>query len=498
MKRRPPQRKPAAESIKPSQRKPSDRPRPRPSLDPRPARRDGPAPKGRTRPRAPEPVAREAAHTAANVVPLEVLARVAVDAAVLVERAVLHDKKHADRALAHFLKDRRDLGQVDRLFISQAVFALFRWKGWLDPLPLDRPEARLLFAWLVDAPAVHPVCRVWARVVGRDPERIFALGGAPNWTARAEGWKRLHEGIGVTVDPWRLFPAWLREGLPLPPGAASPKMKYLELLNALQSRPPLWVRAQGAEPRKVWDELSALGLKPWVHRRVEGAAKLGPEANVHHLDPFKHGRLEIQDLASQAVGLACDPDPGERWWDACAGAGGKALHLSALMQGKGLVVATDVNESKLKETVRRARRSPFRNVTTKVWDGKRVAGKPGSFDGVLVDAPCSAIGTWRRNPDARWTMDREAIARLAEVQGQLLRAAAAGVKKGGTLVYSVCTLTPAETTGVIRPFLAERPEFKLDPFPHPLTGVATDGSTLLWPQEADNDAMFVARMVRSS
>jgi 16S rRNA (cytosine967-C5)-methyltransferase len=167
------------------------------------------------------------------------------------------------------------------------------------------------------------------------------------------------------------------------------------------------------------------------------------------------------------------------------------------MQGKGLVVATDVNESKLKEAVRRARRSPFRNVTTKAWDGKHVAGKPGSFDGVLVDAPCSALGTWRRNPDARWTLDREAIARLAELQGQLLRAAAAGVKKGGTLVYSVCTLTPSETTGVVRPFLAERPEFRLDPFPHPLSGATTDGTALLWPQEADNDAMFIARMVRS-
>ena len=163
--------------------------------------------------------------------------------------------------------------------MSQAVFALFRWKGWLDPLPLDRPEARLLFAWLIDAPAVHPACRVWARIIGRDPTRVVSLGGAPSWTARAEGWKRLHEGIGVTVDPWRLFPQWLREHLPLPPGSASPKMKYLELLNALQSRPPLWVRAQGAEPRKVWDELAALGLKPWVHRRVEarGEARAGGE-----------------------------------------------------------------------------------------------------------------------------------------------------------------------------------------------------------------------------
>jgi len=137
-------------------------------------------------------------------------------------------------------------------------------------------------------------------------------------------------------------------------------------------------------------------------------------------------------------------------------------------------------------------------LTTKVWDGKHVAGKPGSFDGVLVDAPCSALGTWRRNPDARWTLDKDAIPRLAEVQVQLLRAAAAGVRPGGTLVYSVCTLTPAETHQVIRPFLAERPEFKLDPFPHPLAGTPTDGTCLLWPQESDNDAMFIARMVRSS
>ncbi len=209
------------------------------------------------------------------------------------------------------------------------------------------------------------------------------------------------------------------------------------------------------------------------------------------------GELEIQDLASQAVGLACDPDPGERWWDACAGAGGKALHLAALMQGRGVVVATDVHAARLKEAVRRARRSPFRNVTTREWDGRHVAGKSRSYDGVLVDAPCSAVGTWRRNPDARWTLDRQAIPRLAELQGQILRAASAGVRPGGALVYSVCTLTPAETIGVVRPFLEANPEFRLEPFPHPLADATTDGTLLIWPQDADTDAMFIARMVRT-
>jgi 16S rRNA (cytosine967-C5)-methyltransferase len=168
------------------------------------------------------------------------------------------------------------------------------------------------------------------------------------------------------------------------------------------------------------------------------------------------------------------------------------------MQGKGVVVATDVDERKLKEVVRRARRSPFRNLTTKAWDGRHVAGKTGRFDGVLVDAPCSAIGTWRRNPEARWTIDRAAIPRLAELQAQILRAAAPGVRPGGTLVYSVCTFTPPETGGVIQSFLADHPEFRLDPFPHPLDESPTDGTLLIWPQDADTDAMFIARMVRTA
>ena len=159
-------------------------------------------------------------------------------------------------------------------------------------------------------------------------------------------------------------------------------------------------------------------------------------------------------------------------------------------------MATDVHEAKLKETVRRARRSPFHNITTKVWDGKHVVGKTGKYDGVLIDAPCSAIGTWRRNPDARWSLDPDAVGRLAETQGHALRVGANGVRPGGTLVYSVCTLTVAETQDVVRVFLADRPDFQLDPFPHPITGEATEGTLQIWPQESDTDAMFIARMVR--
>jgi 16S rRNA (cytosine967-C5)-methyltransferase len=434
---------------------------------------------------------------ALHIAPLGTLGGAAVQAARSALKAVFEDHRRADHVIAATLRTRRDLAAPDHRFVAQSVFALFRWHGWVDALKIPRLEERLLLSWLLDAPSVHPVCRHWARSIGRDADRLLALGDAPNWTARAEGLKRWIGGRAVNADPWRLFPDWLRHELPAPPGGGPSRGKYLEFLDAMQKRPPLWVRAQTGIGKEIWAELKGLGLNPWVHRQLGHAAKLSTDADVYHLPAYTRGDLEIQDLASQAVGLICDPDPGERWWDACSGAGGKALHLAALMKGRGVVVASDANELRLKEAVRRARRSPYRNISTKLWNGKHVAGKPRSFDGVLVDAPCSAIGTWRRNPDARWTIDRDAINRLAELQGQLLHAASAGVKPGGSLVYSVCTVTPTETMAVVEQFLEGHPDFRLDPFTNPLNGAGSDGTLQIWPQEADSDAMFVARMNRS-
>ncbi len=440
------------------------------------------------------PARREVLHVA----PLDELAKVACDVAWKVERGVLDEGKRADRAIAQELRLRRDLALPDHRFVSRAVFALFRWAGWIDTLHLDRIEARMLLAWLLDSTQVHPVCRIWARNLEKDPSRLVPVGDAPNWTARADGWKRLNEGRVVVGDPWKLFPDWLRDQLPLPPGVGTPKLRFLQFLESLQKPAPLWVRAQVAEPDVLWKELTAAGIKPWIHRKLTFAAKVENDADLHHIPAFERGDLEIQDLAAQFVGMVCDPDSGERWWDVCAGAGGKAIHLAAMMKGKGQVIASDVNENRIKEAVRRARRSPFRNITTKHWDGKHVVGKSGKYDGVLVDAPCSAIGTWRRNPDARWSLRKDAIARLAETQLQILGLGSKGVRPGGTLVYSVCTVTLAETRNVVAAFLAAHPEFQLDPFPHPVTGLATDGTLQVWPHEADSDAMYIARFVRSN
>jgi len=482
-------------------------PRPAPRSQPKggpPRPRPAGLPSGGPRAYAGKPVGRFSPPREADfddsvrVAPPEVLAEAASSVAAVVEPAVLNDGLRADKLIAEALKKRRDLAAPDHRFVAQAVFALFRWRGWVEPLG-DRPLGeRLMLSCLLDSPTVPAACRVWARQAGKDPSSLSALGGAPTWAAKSESFRRLVGYETAVADPWRLFPAWLRDHLPTPPGEGTPKAKFMAFLQAMQARPPLWVRIQGVEPEKLWAELKALSVRPLIYRKLGTAAKIAEEVDVYHLPPFERGQMEIQDLASQAVALACDPDPGDRWWDCCAGAGGKALHLSALMQGKGLVVATDVQESKLKEVVRRARKSPFRNLTTKPWDGKHVVGKASSYDGVLVDAPCTGIGTWRRNPEARWTLDRDAVGRLSGQQAQILRVAAGGVKVGGTLVYAVCTITPAETTGVVDGFLAAHPHFRPEPFPHPLTGARTEGTATIWPMDADTDGMFIARMVRAS
>jgi 16S rRNA (cytosine967-C5)-methyltransferase len=146
----------------------------------------------------------------------------------------------------------------------------------------------------------------------------------------------------------------------------------------------------------------------------------------------------------------------------------------------------------------RLRRGAYHNITTKVWDGQHAIGKAASFDGVIVDAPSSGVGTWRRHPDARWTVTADQIPEFAARQAELLDMASSRIRPGGTLVYTVPTLTRAETTGVVDTFLQAHPGFQLHPFRHPLEDTTTGGTVLIWPHLHDCDGRFIARMILSS
>ena len=242
--------------------------------------------------------------------------------------------------------------------------------------------------------------------------------------------------------------------LPLVPDWLSSKMPVTEdWLRSIQSAPQLWIRSR----RGMEDQMGELGsdLTAASPAPGPGAYKFTGETDLFQTESFRAGAFEIQDLSSQWVGAFCDPKAGESWWDVCAGEGGKFLDLADRMENRGLIWATDRSSRRLVRLKQRAKRAKAFNYRSRQADLSSRAPFKVMFDGVLVDAPCSGIGTWQRNPDARWTSTPEDISALSLIQKDILKVAAGQVKLGGKLIYAVCTLADEETTGIADWFDAE-------------------------------------------
>ncbi|HEV2211196.1 MAG TPA: RsmB/NOP family class I SAM-dependent RNA methyltransferase [Verrucomicrobiae bacterium] len=350
----------------------------------------------------------------------------------------------ADEVLRHELKNRGGISRAEAGPISHAVFAYYRWRGWLDAS--QAIEAQLQ----------------------------SALG-------LADRFKKQPQSFSDAELVARAVPAWVKEEMEV----------SAEWARALQAEPKLWLRARPGQGRALG---RALGdCRAFGAGALADALEYLGRKDLFRTKEFHTGAFEVQDLSSQAVGLVCTPQPGQMWWDACAGEGGKALHLADLMQNQGLIWASDRAEWRLKILKRRAARARVFNYRSTLWDGAVRLPTRTRFDGVLVDAPCSGIGTWQRNPQSRWTTDQKDVRELGGVQLQLLVRAAEAVKPGGKLIYAVCTLAAAETLSVAAAFQEQCPEFKPTLMNNPLVpGSAT--STQLWlrPQDFGGNGMFVA------
>jgi 16S rRNA (cytosine967-C5)-methyltransferase len=286
----------------------------------------------------------------------------------------------------------------------------------------------------------------------------------------------------------RVVPAWVRGQLEVSPAWA----------RAIQAESKLWLRARPGQGRALVERLGAARLETDL---LPDAVQYKGEEDLFHRPEFHAGEFEIQDIASQAVGWLCAPQPGETWWDACAGAGGKTMHLSDLMQNKGLIWASDRALWRLKLLKRRAARAKVFNFRPVVWDGGAKPPTKTKFDGILVDAPCSGVGTWQRNPHARWTTTGQDVQELGTVQLKLLNQVAGSLKPGGKLIYSVCTLTQAETVAVAENFSWAHPE--LTPMALPTisqsrTLLTSSPRVTLWPQDCSGNGMFIAGWRRAA
>ncbi|WP_353203376.1 RsmB/NOP family class I SAM-dependent RNA methyltransferase [Sphingomonas sp.] len=260
---------------------------------------------------------------------------------------------------------------------------------------------------------------------------------------------------------------------------------------ALIDRAPLDVRIN----RAIDEVIEIEGAEP-IPGLADGL-RLPTGTNVENLPAFNHGAIEVQDAGSQIVTLAARAQPGQRIVDLCAGAGGKTLALAAVMRGEGVVLATDTDRNRLSRLAPRAERARAGIIESRLINPGRelemLDDWIGSADCVLIDAPCSGTGTWRRNPEARWRLTPDRIERLVETQRKVLEVGAALVKPGGALVYIVCSLLDEEGAGQVATLLAANPGWRAQALDLP-AGRRHGPGTRLTPAHDATDGFFVARL----
>jgi 16S rRNA (cytosine967-C5)-methyltransferase len=347
----------------------------------------------------------------------------------------------ADAILRQELKAAKGISPEQARAASRAVFAYYRWLGWLDEESSMEERIR----------------------------RALELDGA----------FQKNPGEISDAELVRAVPAWTSEQMDV----------SAEWLRALQREPKLWLRARMGQGGALAETLGSA----WVgFRGLPDTVLYEGTEDLFRTAEFHNGGFELQDISSQAVGLVCNPQPGQTWWDACAGEGGKTLHLGDLMQKKGLVWASDRAAWRLQKLKRRTARARVFNYRAILWDGGAKLPTKTKFDGILMDAPCSGVGTWQRNPHTRWTTTPQDVAELAELQKQLLANVVPALKPGGRLIYSVCTLTRAETVEVQQEITRRFADLQPLHLKNPMdTNQSSAETVLIRPQEVDGNGMFI-------
>lgn len=362
---------------------------------------------------------------------------------------IFNENEYADKVVQKVLRFDKRWGARDRGFIAETTYEMVRYKRLYAEIaevkaPFSRPDLFRMWA-------------VWAILKGIK---------LPDWKQIEPTPERRIKGKFDELSQIRKFreaiPDWIDE---LGEKALGEKL-WTEEIAKLNEPAEVILRTNTLRTTK--EELrKALLDENIVAEPIRGyasALKLVERANVFVTEAFKKGMFEVQDASSQLVAEFLDVEPGQRVVDTCAGAGGKSLHLAALMENKGQLISMDIYGSKLKELKRRARRNGAHNIEVREIDSSKVYKKLyGSADRVLIDAPCTGLGVLRRNPDSKWKMQPEFLDKIVKTQQEILRNYSKIVKPGGKMVYATCSILPQENGNQVKSFLSseEGKDFKL-------------------------------------
>ena len=353
---------------------------------------------------------------------------------------IFNENEYADKVIEKVLRYDKRWGARDRGFIAETTYDIVRWKRLYAEIaevkePYTRPHLFRLFAvWCVLKGIRIPD---WKQLEGTPERRI----------------KGRFDELSKIRKYRESIPDWMDQ---LGEKSLGDKL-WTKEIAALNKQAEVILRTNTLKIQRegLRTALQEHEIETETIPNYPDALKLKERKNVFTTDSFKDGLFEVQDASSQLVAPYLDVKPGQRVVDACAGAGGKTLHLAAQMQNKGQLIALDIYESKLKKLKVRARRNGVHNVETRVIESNKTIKKlHNSADRLLLDAPCSGLGVLRRNPDSKWKLEPEFIDRIMGVQQEILQNYSKILKKGGQMVYATCSVLPQENSEQVNQFLA--------------------------------------------
>jgi 16S rRNA (cytosine967-C5)-methyltransferase len=357
-------------------------------------------------------------------------------------RNIFSEGVYADKAVEQALKQNSRFGSRDRRFIAENVYGMVRWWRLINEVAESSQAVNytdLFGVWMLirgeELPAWEEFGSLDVTAIRKKQNELSAI-------------RRIRESV----------PDWLDELGSAELGAAVWE-KELQELNK-EAKVVLRVNTLKTDLPHLRSFLSKSNIETRQIDSYPDALILEKRQNLHSLKEYQEGLFEIQDASSQLIAPFMELSPGMNVVDACAGAGGKSLHIASILMNKGNIISMDIEERKLKEMEKRSARAGVKIIKTRIVNSAAIAQLKNSADRLLLDVPCSGLGVLRRNPDAKWKLSAEFIEDVKRTQQQILSDYSVMLKPDGIMIYATCSILPGENEKQVRSFLEKNKDFE--------------------------------------